>query len=210
MAKYTIRILNYSFTISSDDEQSYMDSVAARVERRVKRLSDEMPSRNMTEVALFVAMDYCDQYMKSVGDGSNLRGQIKDYLQESGYARKQLEETKKENELLKAEIEALRSRLSSNNNGVAAPVESTELTDTQDFAEGYADDFSEEYPKDHDKKSYDKKKNSSKSKKKLKKSENAPIQGIFSDDAFAESADATAEIMSFFEQKAFDDDDDED
>ena len=35
----------------------------------------------------------------------------------------------------------------------------------------------------------------------------SPVQGLFSEDAFAESADATAEIMSFFEQKAFDEDD---
>ncbi len=190
MAKYIVRILNYSFTVSSDDDKSYMDNVAAKVERRVKRLSDEMPSRNLTEVALFVAMDYCDQYMKSVGDGSNLRGQIKDYLQESGYARKQLEETKKENELLKAEIEALRNRLSSKN----APAETPEP---------------EEAPK---------KKTSPKAKKapviedrtpekKENQSESAPVQGFFSEDAFAESADATAEIMSFFEQKAFEDDD---
>ena len=90
MAKYTIRICNYSFTISSDDDKNYMDNIATKVERRVKRLSDEMPSRNMPEVALFVAMDYCDQYMKSVGDGSNLRGQIKDYLQD-GKAHKLIE-----------------------------------------------------------------------------------------------------------------------
>ena len=163
MAKYTIRICNYSFTISSDDDKNYMDNIAAKVERRVKRLSDEMPSRNMTEVALFVAMDYCDQYMKSVGDGSNLRGQIKDYLQESGYARKELEETKKENEQLKAEVETLRSRLAA--------------TDNKSVRKGSSN------------------------------TDVSPVQGLFSEDAFAESADATAEIMSFFEQKAFDDDD---
>lgn len=189
MAKYTIRICNYSFTISSDDDKNYMDNVAAKVERRVKRLSDEMPSRNMTEVALFVAMDYCDQYMKSVGDGSNLRGQIKDYLQESGYARKQLEEAKKENELLKAEIEALRSRLSSKDVPAQKAVETPEQQNK---------------PEDEEKAAAKSKKSG---KKAEKKSESAPVQGFFSEDAFAESADATAEIMSFFEQKAFEDDD---
>ena len=37
----------------------------------------------------------------------------------------------------------------------------------------------------------------------------APIQGTFDEDVFGETADATAEIMSFFEQKAFMDDDDD-
>lgn len=190
MAKYSVRILNYTFTVSSDDDKNYMDNVAAKVERRVKRLSDEMPSRNMTEVALFVAMDYCDQYMKSVGDGSNLRGQIKDYLQESGYARKQLEETKKENELLKAEIEALRNRLSAKNVPVEAPTIEEAPKKKISAKEKKAPIIEDRTPKKHE-----------------TKSEGAPVQGFFSEDAFAESADATAEIMSFFEQKAFEDDD---
>ncbi|MBQ5566052.1 MAG: cell division protein ZapA [Clostridia bacterium] len=192
MPKYTIRICNYSFTISSDDDKNYMDNVAAKVERRVKRLSDEMPSRNMTEVALFVAMDYCDQYMKSVGDGSNLRGQIKDYLQESGYARQELEEAKKENEQLKAEIEALRSRLSVQNNA-AAPVSTSKPVQPK---------TAEKQPVIENRPARQAAHTSNSN------NDAAAIQGLFSEDAYAESADATAEIMSFFEQKAFDEDDD--
>jgi len=170
-------------------DKTYMDNIAAKVERRVKRLSDEMPSRNMTEVALFVAMDYCDQYMKSVGDGSNLRVQIKDYLQESSYARKELEEVQKENENLKAEIEKLKSMLSSQSSGVAsekkvlpAPEENNQPVTKTPVIE-------------------------TRPKKNLNPETevSSAVQGLFSDEAFAESADATAEIMSFFEQKAFDD-----
>lgn len=187
MAKNTIHICNYTFTISSDDDQQYMDNIASKVERRVKRLAEDMPSRNMTEVALFVAMDYCDQYMKANGDGSNLRGQIKDYLQESGYARKQLDEAKKENEALKAEIAALRKRLSANDAPVAAVPVTAETTKTKAKAESKP----------------------AAEKKSEQKKTSAPIQGFFSEDAFAESADATAEIMNFFEQKAFEDDDED-
>ena len=198
MAKYTIRLCNYSFTVSSDDDKTYMDNIAAKVERRVKRLSDEMPSRNMTEVALFVAMDYCDQYMKSVGDGSNLRGQIKDYLRESGYERKQLEETKKENELLKAEIEALRSRLSAK----SAPAETAEENGSDIEPAPSKPVITKNKTDDVTNKTAEKTDSFSKS---------APVQGFFSEDAFAESADAEAEaeIMSFFAQGGFDDDDDE-
>ena len=198
MAKYTIRICNYSFTISSDDDKNYMDNIAAKVERRVKRLSDEMPSRNMTEGALFVAMDYCDQYMKSVGDGSNLRGQIKDYLQESGYARKELEATKKENEQLKAEVENLRSRLAAKDDYV--PSEAPEVIDDTPIPLVKTSAAENAAPKTKSKNTV---RNTS------SETDVSPVRGLFSDDAFAESADATAEIMSFFEQKAFDDDDDE-
>ncbi len=190
MAKNTIRICNYTFTISSDDDVQYMENVASKVERRVKRLSDEMPSRNITEVALFVAMDYCDQFMKANGDGSNLRGQIKDYLQESGYARKQLEEMKKENELLKSELATLRKRLASNDAPVVPVVNKAQ---EEVKASAPTAKASVSAPKVS----------------KPKANSNAPVQGFFSEDAFEESADATAEIMSFFEQKAFDDDDED-
>ncbi len=198
MAKYTIRICNYSFTISSDDDKNYMDNIAAKVERRVKRLSDEMPSRNMTEVALFVAMDYCDQYMKSVGDGSNLRGQIKDYLQESGYARKELEETKKENEQLKAEVEALRSRLAAKNDSAPSPQPEVQPEIKAQKPLVKTPVIENRTPKSTENKSH---------RNTAANNDVPPVQELFSEDAFAESADATAEIMSFFEQKAFDDDD---
>lgn len=185
MPKNTIRICNYSFTISSDDDKTYMDNIAAKVERRVKRLSDEMPSRNMTEVALFVAMDYCDQYMKSVGDGSNLRVQIKDYLQESSYARKELEEVQKENESLKAEIEQLKNELSSQKSNTAPEIKEFTTMKVNDQVVTKTPVIETRRPVE----------------------DSSAVQGLFSDDAFAESADATAEIMSFFEQKAFDDDD---
>ena len=83
MAKSKIKISNRTITVIADDDQQYLDSITAKVENRVKRLADEMPNRSLVDVALFVAMDYCDQYTKAKGDGSDMRTQIKDYLQES-------------------------------------------------------------------------------------------------------------------------------
>lgn len=197
MAKNVVRILNHTITISSEENQEYMDKVASKIERKVKRLSDELHTRNMTEVALFVAMDYCDQFTKAMDDNANLRGQIKDYLQESAFSRKQYEDTKKENEQLKEEISALRARLS-------------ERVPVVKFADAKPEppapvQFKEEKPVDEPKKTV----KTEKIPAKPPVVQKAPIQGTFSDDVFGETADAAAEIMSFFEQKAFMDDDDE-
>lgn len=203
VAKHTIRILNYNLTLTSDDDKSYIENVAERVERNIKSLSDNMPTRNMTEVALFVAMDYCDRYMKAMGDGSSMRGQIKDYLKDASFTRQQLEDAKKENELLKAENEKLRARIAE---GRAAkepepiiapemspfPAVEKEAPKPAAFAEKDKDSI------------FSRKK--AKSKKKESKSA-APVRGFFNEDAFSESADAAADIMSFFEEKSFEDDD---
>lgn len=199
MAKNVVRILNHTITISSEESQEYMDKVASKIERKVKRLSDELHTRNMTEVSLFVAMDYCDQLTKAMDDNANLRGQIKDYLQESAFSRKQYEDTKKENEQLKAEISALRARLSerpAERPAAPAAEEKPEPKMSSARIERVAA-RPEKLPK------LDKKP------AKPPVENRAPIQGTFSDDIFGETADATAEIMSFFEQKAFMDDDDD-
>ena len=206
MAKHTIRILNYNLTLTSDDDKSYIESVAERVERNIKTLSDNMPTRNMTEVALFVAMDYCDRYMKAIGDGTSMRGQIKDYLKDSGDARRQLEEAQKENEQLKAEIEKLRARLNNDDEVPAlfakqpeAKPEKPEKTEKPEKAEETAKPVPERELL------FGRKKNQ-KSKKKENK-QGAPVRGVWGADAFSESADAAADIMSFFEGRSFDDED---
>ncbi len=220
VAKHAIKILNYNLTLTSDDDKSYIESVAERVERNIKTLSDAMPTRNMTEVSLFVAMDYCDRYMKAVGDGTSMRGQIKDYLKDTGAVRQQLDEARKENEQLKAEIEKLKAQIS---DGVSEkadtakePVLAPEMaSDTKVFtpqinepakaAVSHASPVSSPVSSKEKETLFTRKKN--KGKKKESKQETAPVKGVWGGDAFSESADTADDIMSFFEDRSFDDED---
>ena len=210
MAKHSVRILNYNLTLTSDDDKTYIESVAERVERNVKALSAAMPTRNMTEVALFVAMDYCDRYMKSIGDGTTMRGQIKDYLKDSGAARQQLEEAKKENELLRAENEKLRARI----NGAAEEEPKAEQPEPEAEEEEPVSVPSRIFapapaPAPAPVETAEKESPFPRKKNKGKKKENkqqAPVRGVWGADAFSESADSADDIMSFFEEKSFSDD----
>ena len=226
MAKSTIRISNHTFTITSDDDQQYLDSITTKVENRVKRLADEMPNRNLVDVALFVAMDYCDQYTKAKGDGRDMRTQIKDYLQESSFLRKKLDEVTRENEKLKTEIETLRNRMSAGNVPKQAVEEIPErigkaksskpaslikqdrailqkepvvTTDEETEDETMFDPF---IPQTTDAAEYEEKTETVSKEEK----DSAPVSGDFENDPFGESADAAAEIMSFFEQNSLFDD----
>ena len=249
VAKHTIKILNFNLTLTSDDDKTYIDSVAQRVERNIRTLSDNMPTRSMTEVALFVAMDYCDRYMKAISDGTEMRGQIKDYLRDSAFLRTQLEESQKEAELLKAENEKLRERLAAKGgSGTAAadvkpapkaPIDDDDelpllisLNEGDDALDSVsipsrilstseqdvnktetAPEKEPEQPKPAkaakttEKESFFSRKKSGKGKKKENKN-TQPVKGVFSEDEFSESADAADDIMSFFEEKAFEEDDD--
>lgn len=164
--KIKINICGYDFSVVTDEDKHYMANIAGKVERKVNKMLEANSRLSTAAAALFAAMDYCDQVQKANGDGDNLRDQLKDYLEESGNARKQLDESKKEIERLKREVAALRRRIAAEDGTL---IDEKKAKDT--------------------------------------KSENAPIPGFFSEDAFAESADASAEILSFFEQKSFEDED---
>lgn len=180
-SKVKVSICGYDFSVVTDEDRQYILNIANKVERKVNKMLENNGRLSTASAALFAAMDYCDQVQKATGDGNNLRGQIKDYLEESSLARKQLDEAKKEIESLKREVAALRRRISDKDSADSAKVNTGAPTVQK--------------------------------REKIKSSEpekeSAPIQGFFGEDAFSESADASAEILSFFEQKSFADDDDE-
>lgn len=207
MAKHTIRILNYNLTLTSDDDKTYIENIAKKVEQNIRSLSDAMPTRNMTEVSLFVAMDYCDRYMKAVGDGNSLRGQIKDYLKDASHVRQQLVEANKEIEKLREEIEQLKSAENLTKTEPSA-VGSEDKTPQTFSAVREVSAASREFAapaKDPVKESIFGKKKGSKNKKKENKQ--PPAKNFWGADTNSESADAAVDIMSFFENQMIDDDD---
>ncbi len=225
LAKSKIKISNRTITVIADDDQQYLDSITAKVENRVKRLADEMPNRSLVDVALFVAMDYCDQYTKAKGDGSDMRTQIKDYLQESSFLRKKLEEVTRENEMLKAELDALRDRISARNvpeRAVAQIPEKISKTKSTkpasltkpakavlEKAPVITEDEETEDEVMFEASEPEKAVTIEKAQTPQKAEANAaPVSGDFENDPFGESADAAAEIMSFFEQNSLFDDED--
>ena len=204
MAKHTIRILNYNLTLTSDDDKSYIENIAKKVEQNTRSLSDAMPTRNMTEVALFVAMDYCDRYMKSVNDGAALRNQIKDYLKDTSRVRQQLVTANAEIEQLRKEIAQLKGEKSENT--PAAPEKPAEEPEKEQVKIPSRDipAPAPTAPVPTKEGLFGKKK---KKKKKKKENKQTAPRNVWGADTNSESADAAVDIMSFFEQHAVDDED---
>ena len=154
---------------------------------------------------MLAALNICDVLIKTEEDADGLRHQIKDYLKDASFTRKQLEDVKKENELLKAELEKLRARTPLKEEEPAAAA-GISLFEEPAPAASVTIEKEPEPIKPIEKESFFSRKKGSKGKKKESK-QPAPIRGAFNEDAFSESADAAADIMSFFEEKAFDDED---
>ena len=99
--------------ISSEDSESYMRSVGDEVQKTISSIMERNDRISITLAAITAALSYCDNARKAADTAENLRGQIKDYLEDSSHARLEAEESRREIERLKREIQTLRSRLSS-------------------------------------------------------------------------------------------------
>lgn len=188
--KVKVSVNDYEFSLRTDDDPSYVLKVADLVQRKINRTLDS--SRMSREgAAIYAALDFCDQLQKKGGDTDELKEQIKAYARNVTEAAKLNDELKGENERLKREIAVLRKRVDDAQSAQSATHAQPAHPQIDNIE--MPDEFVEE--------------KSAPVSKFAKKGSSAPVQGFFSEAAFAESADATAEIMSFFEQKSFEEDD---
>ena len=116
MGKNRVRLVigGSEYVITSDDDESYITEVAEEVDRAMDQLMQDSSRVSTTMAAVLTALDYCDKYKKeSLGSG-NLRGQMKDYLEDSSRTRMELDEARREISRLQSEIQSLRMRLAGN------------------------------------------------------------------------------------------------
>lgn len=84
-----------------------MRSLAEQLNADMKRIMEVTPSASVTASAIITAMGYLDEAKKSAQGMDNMREQIKEYLQESAKAKTAAEETQREIEHLRHEVEYL-------------------------------------------------------------------------------------------------------
>ena len=106
-----LNICGSECVISSDDSESYIRSIGDEVEMAMEDILTKNERISITMAAIITALSYCDESHKATGGADNLRSQIKDYLEDSTRARTESEESKRELDRLRREIQTLRSRL---------------------------------------------------------------------------------------------------
>lgn len=111
--KVKINICKTDYTIVSEDTPEYITSIAKKVDEEMENILKNNTRFSVTMAAVLTALKYCDELSKSISDCDNLRNQMKNYLEDSSLSRFESDEIKKENSLLKKEIQSLRKRLSS-------------------------------------------------------------------------------------------------
>ena len=109
-SRVKLKICSNEFIVTSEDSEEYIRHTGDLVEQRIKNLMNESENMSVSMAAVFAAMEFCDESVKAKESADNLRSQIKDYLEEAGKARAEEEETGKENQSLKQELQALKTK----------------------------------------------------------------------------------------------------
>ena len=111
--RVTIRICGYDFIISSEDSESYIRTIGLKVEDHINRL---MSYSNMSTpmASIFTALEFCDEATKAREAADNLRGQIKDYLEDAVRAKNEVAELRRREQNLTRELRELKAQAEKN------------------------------------------------------------------------------------------------
>ena len=79
--KVHVKIGGASYTIVTEDEAEYVETLADEISENMRAIINSNPSLSMTQAAVLVALDNADASKKATASADNLRAQIKDYLE---------------------------------------------------------------------------------------------------------------------------------
>ena len=109
--KVRVTIAGAPYAIASTDTESYITSLAKKLDEDITKLLDDNGNLSLSKAAVFCAMDYLDEYRKSAGSAENMRSQIQDYIADAAKAKLAEDKVRAENEVLQRENAALREQL---------------------------------------------------------------------------------------------------
>lgn len=93
--KVTVIIDDQEYTLVASEDPAYMKKVAAHVDSKVREIRQEGKVSSV-DAAILTALNMADEYFKSLDAAENLRGQIKECLEESKKLNLELSEAKRE------------------------------------------------------------------------------------------------------------------
>ncbi|MEG0769431.1 MAG: cell division protein ZapA [Ruthenibacterium sp.] len=105
--KVRFEVCGAQYITSTTDSEAYVMSLAAQMDEDMKKAMELTPSASVTAAAVITALGYLDEMKKTAKGMDNMREQIKEYLQESSKAKAAAEETQREVERLRHEVNYL-------------------------------------------------------------------------------------------------------
>ena len=116
--RVTITICGKEYTLQTDESPDYVRQLAARLDRRISDMMETSDIISLSSAAILVGLSLMDDSYKTTSNIDNIRGEIRNYVEEAGKARaeaddlrRQLEEKDRKIDLLQTELGLKQLRL---------------------------------------------------------------------------------------------------
>ena len=109
--RVTITICGKEYTLQTDEAPSYVKQLAARLDRRIAEMMEGNDTLSLSSAAILVGLSLMDDSYKTSSKMDNIRGEIRNYVEEAGKARAEADALRRELEERKREIETLQTEL---------------------------------------------------------------------------------------------------
>ncbi len=97
------------YIIATGEKEEYVQGLAKELERQITGIQNQDSRLSLNECLVLCCMHYLDSYKKSEEGTDHMRSQLTDYLEEAAKATQELEESRREVENLKRQLELRRN-----------------------------------------------------------------------------------------------------
>lgn len=105
-----LNIAGSEYTITTDEDVEYVQRLGATIDRDMKKITTENSRLSMTQAAILCALEYADKAAKETEAADNLRGQIKEYLEDSARYKMEAEVARRDVERLQKELKGAKKQ----------------------------------------------------------------------------------------------------
>ena len=93
--RVTVTIAGETYTILSEDNEEYIKKAAEKVDQKIAEISAASPFSAL-HAAVLAALNLADEAMKAEEAATNMRSQMKSYLEDASRLRTELNEARRE------------------------------------------------------------------------------------------------------------------
>ena len=105
-----LTICGANYVIVSEDEESYVQELGTRLDEEMNELMTKNQAISVTGAAVLKALDYLDELRKATMSADNMRGQVRDYLEDAAKALLATQEAQQEIARLRRQIEQMKGQ----------------------------------------------------------------------------------------------------
>ncbi|MBQ9066486.1 MAG: cell division protein ZapA [Clostridia bacterium] len=103
-SRVRLSICGSDYYITTDEDPAYVEELGERLNEDLSKIVKDNSRLSITQAAILAALEYADEAKKATTTAENLRGQIKEYLEDSARYKMEAEVAKREVDRLNREL----------------------------------------------------------------------------------------------------------